>query len=93
MGDLSKWVSATVTTGPPGQLTGPVYPPLKIIGKIRPINISGPESGQYIIDFGTNFAGWFALRITEERGTRVAMWPAELLLVAVRLISQQQAPL
>ena len=78
-GDHGNWDSATVTTGPPGELIGPLYPPLKIIDRMKPVNITGPVAGQYIIDFGTNFAGWFSLRINEDRGTRVTMWPSERL--------------
>ncbi|KAJ5727481.1 Alpha-L-rhamnosidase [Penicillium malachiteum] len=78
-GDIHDWDSATVVEGPTGTLAGPQYPPLRVVDTIKPVKITGPVSGQYIIDFGINFAGWFALTINENNGTRIAMWPAERL--------------
>ncbi|KAJ5771634.1 Alpha-L-rhamnosidase [Penicillium odoratum] len=79
-GNSSDWVTANITTGPSGNLTGPLYPALKIVDTINAVSVSGPYAGQYVIDFGTNFAGWYSLVINETAGTRVTMWPAERLL-------------
>lgn len=78
-GTIAEWDSATVTTGPAGKLQGAQYPALKVVETIEPISITGLISGQYIIDFGVNFAGWFSLTIDESESTRVTMWPAERL--------------
>ncbi|ETS79032.1 hypothetical protein PFICI_08885 [Pestalotiopsis fici W106-1] len=67
------WDLATITAGPAGQFQGPRYPALKIVEEIQAVNITGPVYGQWIIDFGVNFAGWFALNIDEAEGTRVTM--------------------
>lgn len=75
----ASWDLATITTGPSGQLQGPRYPPLRIIEEIQAVNITGPVYGQWIIDFGVNFAGWYSLKIDESEGTRVTMWPCERL--------------
>lgn len=73
------WDLATITTGPSGQLQGPRYPALKIVESIQAVNVTGPVDGQWIIDFGVNFAGWFSLKIDESAGTRVTTWPCERL--------------
>jgi hypothetical protein len=78
-GNLSNWDTATITTGPPGRLVGPQYPPLRVVETLSPVNITGPISGQYVIDFGVNYAGWFSLKTNESKGVRVSMWPSERL--------------
>ncbi|OBT89999.1 hypothetical protein VE02_01554 [Pseudogymnoascus sp. 03VT05] len=78
-GDITDWDFASLTTGPPRKLDGPQYPPLRVMDTIGPIKITGPISGQYIIDFGVNFAGWFSLNINKSKGSRVTMWPSERL--------------
>lgn len=78
-GDITDWDSANLITGPPGKQGGPQYPSLRVVDTISPINIMGPVSGQYIIDFGVNFAGWLSLNINESKDSRVTMWPSERL--------------
>jgi hypothetical protein len=79
VGNISSWSTANTTTPPPGTLVGPQFPPLQIVDSFPAANVSGPIGGQYVFDFGTNFAGWYALMINETAGVQVTMWPSERL--------------
>lgn len=77
-GNLSHWDNATFTTKRPGMLQGPAYPQLQIVERTPAVLVTGP-SGQYVIDFGIDSGGWFALNITEAAGARVTMTVRETL--------------
>lgn len=78
-GDHSLWPTANLTTPPLGTLVSPRFPPLKIVDRFPAVIVIGPINGQYVFDFGVNFAGWYALRINETAGTKITTWPAERL--------------
>lgn len=77
--DLSAWQAVSVTTPPPAtSLIGQPYTDLEVVEQIPCVSVSQNAEG-WTFDFGINFAGWFALNIDVPAGTRVVMWPAELL--------------
>lgn len=78
-GDHATWSTANLTSPPPGALVTPRFPPLKVVDSFPAVNVSGPVDGQYVFDFGVNFAGWYALQINEPANTKVTIWPAERL--------------
>lgn len=78
-GNYSLWSTANLITPPPGTLVSPRFPPLKIVDRFPAVVVTGPINGQYIFDFGVNFAGWYALQINEAAGTKITIWPAERL--------------
>jgi len=76
----SDWTTATVADPPGGKLVSQVgLPPIKVIKKIQPIEITNPRPDVYVYDFGQNFAGWVKLRVSGPRGTKVKLKYSELL--------------
>ncbi|KIW00520.1 uncharacterized protein PV09_07879 [Verruconis gallopava] len=80
--DISKWARANETLNPPpGQLVTTQFPPINVVDRWQAINVTSTKiDGNYVFDFSTNFAGWYALKIRERNGVRVTFWPSERLL-------------
>ncbi len=62
-----------------GKLVAQRAPLLRVVKEIKPINITSPSNGIYVIDFGQNFAGWARLKVKGEAGTHIKMRFAETL--------------
>lgn len=54
-------------------------PPVRAMKEIRPIGISQPKPGVWVLDMGQNMVGWERLRVRGRRGTRVTVRHAEML--------------
>ncbi len=79
--NLSSWQAATQTTAPSSQtiLNAQMIPAIQVVGTLHPVKITQPTSGNYVFDFGTNFAGWEQLQVSGPAGTKITMSPGELL--------------
>ena len=79
--NLSSWQTATQTSAPSSQtvLNAQMTPSTQQVGTLHPINITQPKAGNYVFDFGTNFAGWEQLQVSGPAGTKITMTPGELL--------------
>ncbi|MFG6432293.1 alpha-L-rhamnosidase [Roseateles sp. LYH14W] len=54
-------------------------PPIRANLTLRPQAVKQPVPGQYVIDFGQNFAGWCRIRVRGEAGRTVTLRFAEIL--------------
>ncbi|MBI1334512.1 MAG: Bacterial alpha-L-rhamnosidase [Armatimonadetes bacterium] len=54
-------------------------PPIRITKTLKPVRITEPKPGTYIVDFGQNFAGWTKMRVKGPAGTRIRLRSGELL--------------
>lgn len=77
--DDSQWKNATVAPAPAGALQAQPAPPIKITATIKPVRITEPSAGVYIVDMGQNFAGWARFRFHVDQGTEITMRFGELL--------------
>ncbi len=78
--DDSDWNAATVADAPRGKLVSQgSFPPIKVVKRMQPIEITNPEPNVYVYDFGQNFSGWGRLRVHGPRGIQVKLRYAELL--------------
>ncbi|HEY4280549.1 MAG TPA: family 78 glycoside hydrolase catalytic domain [Conexibacter sp.] len=82
--DLSSWQAASrasppADNGTPATLTTRSGPSVQPVDTLTPQRVTQPKPGVYVVDFGTNVAGWEQLHIAGPRGTHVTMRPAELL--------------
>ncbi|MFF2846063.1 family 78 glycoside hydrolase catalytic domain [Streptomyces sp. NPDC058001] len=82
-GSPMGWVGAGIAA-PPNLTTELVWragEPVKIVDRIRPVDITQPKLGVWVFDFGQNFAGWPELSLdgTVPPGTTVKLLPAESL--------------
>ena len=75
----AAWKSATVRSSPTESLQAQMMPGIQRIEEIRPVSVTEPEPGVYIVDMGQNFAGWARLQIRGQAGQRIHMRFAEVL--------------
>jgi alpha-L-rhamnosidase len=73
------WSDAVRVASPTAGLAARTAPPIVPVGTFRTKKITQPEDGVYVVDLGTNFAGWPRLRVSGPAGTKVTMRPGELL--------------
>lgn len=74
-----SWHSAVVTDGPGGELTPELAPPIRVMHGYPPIKRTHPTPGIAVYDFGQNFAGWPAIKVSGRAGAVVKLIPGELL--------------
>ncbi|MCM2370290.1 family 78 glycoside hydrolase catalytic domain [Aporhodopirellula aestuarii] len=77
--DDSGWAAAKIAVAPQGALTAQPSAAIKVTKKIRPVAISEPEDGVYIVDMGKNFGGWASIRFNVPAGTLIKIRYGELL--------------
>jgi len=77
--DDSKWKAVTLLEKEKGKLVAQQGPLLRIIKEIKPIKITSPSNGVYVVDMGQNFAGWAKLKVEGERGDSIQLRFAETL--------------
>lgn len=72
-----RWPKVELVKGPP--LIAQDLPPVKIVERLKPREISSPGPGVYIFDFGQNISGWVRLKVSGLAGTEIKLRFAELL--------------
>ncbi|WP_329342943.1 glycoside hydrolase family 78 protein [Streptomyces sp. NBC_00663] len=82
-GTAMEWADAGLAP-PPNLTTELVWraaEPLKVVDRLRPVNVTQPQPGVWVFDFGQNFAGWPQLNLDGPvpAGTTVKLRPAESL--------------
>ncbi|MGI5227572.1 family 78 glycoside hydrolase catalytic domain [Actinoallomurus sp. CA-142502] len=73
------WTAPVEVASPTKALTARADPPIEVTQTLHAKKISEPKPGVYVVDLGTNFAGWERLRVSGPAGTKVTMRPGELL--------------
>ncbi len=74
-----QWINAVVTDAPGGEMVAQIQEPIKVVDTLYPTIIGQPAEGVYILDAGRNLAGWVAIKVRGERGTKITMKFAESL--------------
>ena len=75
--DDSKWMKAERTDIPTGTLRGQMSPPMRVLGKAKPVDGSDGGVGRGVVDFGENMAGWVCFFPTGAAGDTVRIRYAE----------------
>jgi alpha-L-rhamnosidase len=75
----SAWAAAAVYSGTKPRLVSQVDPGVTVQQELRPVAITQPQTGVWILDLGQNFAGWNRLRVRGNAGTTVTMRHGEVL--------------
>jgi alpha-L-rhamnosidase len=73
------WKPVEALPGTEGAISAEMMPPIRVADTLVPKNMTNPEPGVYVYDFGQNFAGWAQLHVQGPRGTRVEMRFSELI--------------
>jgi alpha-L-rhamnosidase len=68
-----NWKHAEIAKNPPagGELKPIFFPPVRVIEKVTPVNITEPEKGVYIFDMGINFTGLFDAKVSGNEGDSI----------------------
>ena len=64
---------AVVTQGPSGILTPQMQPPVRITKILKPVRITEPGPGVFLVDMGQNFAGLARIKVQGDPGTMVVL--------------------
>lgn len=64
-----QWKNATVVSGPNGELTSQMQPPIRVTKVLKPISIKELNPGTFIVDMGQNFAGVARIKVKGKAGT------------------------
>ncbi len=75
----SSWADANLSRETIGPLRSQMTPPVRVTAIVKPIAVTQPQTGVYIVDMGQNFAGVARLKVTGAAGTQVRMRYGELL--------------
>jgi len=77
--DDSTWKFAHHAPAPDGFLQAQLVPPIEVTASIKPVRITEPTDGTYIVDMGQNFAGWARFHFNVPRATEIRLRYGELL--------------
>jgi len=77
--DDSKWLQAESVQAPGGRLEAQLNRNMKVMETIRPVGLTQPKSGMYILDMGQNMVGWVSMKVKGKAGDRVKLRFAEVL--------------
>ena len=75
----NKWMQAELVQAPGGKLEAQINPNIKIMETIRPVGITQPKPGMYILDMGQNMVGWVSMKVKGKSGDKVKLRFAEVL--------------
>ena len=71
--DLSDWSRVDVAQEKKTKLQAAPHPPVKVFAEHKPRSISEPRPGLYVLDMGTNLAGFVRLRVKGKSGTVIGL--------------------
>jgi len=74
-----NWEFASTAPPPAGKLQAQPLPPIQVTANVKPVKISEPAKGVYIVDMGQNFGGWARFKFDVPTGTEIKMRYGELL--------------
>ena len=69
-----------ITDGPRGKMVASSMPPVALDRVVKPIGITNPAPGTFIVDYGTNVAGWSVIKnMKGKAGQTVVLKHAEIM--------------
>ena len=77
--DVDSWPNVVLCREPIGKLTAQYYQPTEVVETWHPLQVKSLRNGDYLIDFGQNFAGQYEFTLKGRKGQTIQMWPAEVL--------------
>ena len=77
--DDRSWGSASIAPAPAGPLEAQPLEPIKVTASVKPVRVTEPNDGVYIVDMGQNFGGWARFRFDVPSGTEITLRYGELL--------------
>ncbi len=75
--DDTDWQAAELVEPPAGRLVAQTMPAIKVSRVLTPVEVTQPEPGVYVFDFGQNLAGFAELTVSGPAGAEVSMTYSE----------------
>lgn len=73
----AHWAWAHNTNDPVGEMVAQKIDPIRVVEQITPTLLKEPKPGVYVYDAGRNVAGWAAIKMKGEAGTKITLRFAE----------------
>jgi alpha-L-rhamnosidase len=79
--DDSAWHPAISVPAPcpDKQLRPQLMPPIKEIERLKPVEIRQVDTDTWLLDFGKNIAGWVEIKVNQDAGDVIRVFPTEVL--------------
>ncbi|MEN6602651.1 MAG: family 78 glycoside hydrolase catalytic domain, partial [Bryobacteraceae bacterium] len=77
--DDAAWRRVQLVDAPGGTLRAQMMEPQRVTQTLRPVAITEPRPGLFVVDFGQTFNGWIRLKVSGPQGTEVRLRRAGLL--------------
>jgi alpha-L-rhamnosidase len=77
--DASAWKPALIAEPPKASLIAQPDEPIRVNREIKPIAITEPHPGVYVVDMGQNMVGWCRIRLVGSTGRPITLRHAEVL--------------
>jgi alpha-L-rhamnosidase len=77
--DVGAWKSAEVSDAPAGRVVAQPNEPIRVHREIKPVAVSEPKPGVYVLDMGQNMVGWCRTRVRGKLGETITFRHAEAL--------------
>jgi alpha-L-rhamnosidase len=71
--DDARWQKARRVDPPGGALEAQLIEPIRVTETLKPVAVTNPKPGIYVVDFGQAFYGVVKLKVSGPAGTRVQM--------------------
>ena len=71
--EASRWEPVKLVEAPLGKLAAQMMPAIKVHEVLKPVKLTEPKPGVFVVDVGQNLAGMAELRVKGPAGTRVQM--------------------
>ncbi|TAG12139.1 MAG: alpha-L-rhamnosidase [Sphingobacteriia bacterium] len=72
------WKNAAIVSGPAGELSAQLQPPIRVTKIIKPIAIKEVGKDSFVVDMGQNFAGVARIKVKGPAGVTVSLRYAEI---------------
>jgi alpha-L-rhamnosidase len=69
----TSWQPAAVLPAPAGTLVPEEHEPIRVTDTLRPVSVTTPKSGTYVVKLPRDIAGWARIRVHGPAGTAVTM--------------------
>ena len=70
--------SVSSTVYPVGEMRAREYSPLRVVETWKAVSVTRNSAGNYLVDFGQNFAGTYSFTLQAPAGTRIILYDSEL---------------
>lgn len=77
--DDSQWLEPEYVSQPDGTYEAQQNAGIKELKELKPVAVTEPSGGKYILDFGQNMAGWMQLQVNGQAGDTITMRYGEIL--------------